>query len=101
MNDSKFKRRDFEARLAAKALRDSEFRRRLVAEPTETYSAELGRKIPDGVRIKVVEDTENTFYVAIPFLPSDLKVTEEQLEAVAKRELTHRNPCWGVGDGLE
>jgi hypothetical protein len=101
MKDSKFKRRDFEATLAAKALRDPEFRRRLVANPTETYAAELNHKIPDGVRVKIVEDSENTFYVTIPFLPADLKVTEEQLEAVARRELTHRNPCWGVGDGLE
>lgn len=101
MKAPKFKRSEFEARLVAKALRDPEFRRRLVADPTRTYAAELGRRIPDAARIKVVEETENTFCVAIPFLPPGLKITDEQLEAVARRELTHRNPCWGVGDGLD
>lgn len=101
MKQPRFKRCEFEAKLVAKALTDPEFRQRLLSAPTQTYAKELGRKIPALAQIKVVEETENTFYVTIPFLPTDLKISEEQLQAVARRELTHRNPCWGVGDGLE
>lgn len=101
MKQPRFKRYEFEAKLVAKALRDPDFRRRLLSAPTQTYATQLGRPIPSVAQIKVLEETENTFYVTIPFLPPDVQISEQQLQAVARRELTHRNPCWGLGDGLE
>jgi hypothetical protein len=87
--------------LVAKALHDHEFRKRLLANPTEVYAESLGHKIPDGVEIRVVEETPTIFYLVLPFLPSIDGTTRTTILAVAERELTHREPCWGLGDGLE
>ena len=32
-------------------------------------------------------------------LPEALKTEEGVIDAVAGRQLTYRNPCWGLGDG--
>lgn len=101
MKTPKFKRCEFDAKLIAKALKDREFRKRLVTTPKETYEAELGRSIPPEAEIRVVEERGNVFYVVLPFLPEDGEFTDEQIAAVARRELTHREPCWGVGDPVE
>jgi hypothetical protein len=101
MKAPKFKRCDFEAKLIAKALKDPEFRKRLLSAPKETYQAELGRPIPKEAEIRVVEEKGDLFYVVLPFLPYSERFSEEQIAAVARRELTHREPCWGVGDPVD
>ena len=97
----RFTRRQFETRLVAKARRDAHFRRKLLADPNQTYATELGREIPGQAQIRVVEEAENVFYVVLPFVPPGLRLSDEQVLKIAKRELTHRNPCWGLGDGLD
>lgn len=101
MQTPKFKRCEFEAKLIAKALKDPSFRKRLVMATKETYEAELGRQIPVEAEIKVVEEKGNAFYIVIPFLPEGENFSDEQIAAVSRRELTHREPCWGVGDPVK
>jgi hypothetical protein len=97
----KFARAEFEASLVAAALSDEAFRRRLIAEPTATYAAALGHPIPDGVEVRVVTEGPSVFYLVLPFLPGDREVDEETRLGVARHVLTHREPCWGLGDGLD
>jgi hypothetical protein len=98
MKTQRFKRCEFEAKLIAKALKDSQFRKQLLAAPKETYQAALGRPIPKEAEIRVVEEKGNVFYVVLPFLPPGETFSEEQIASVARRESTHREPCWSVGD---
>jgi len=58
------------AKIIAKAWADEDFKARLIAEPAETLKAE-GMEVPDGITIKVVQDTENLRHIVIPHLPSD------------------------------
>ena len=92
---------DFDAMLVAKALSSSEFRTRLTKEPRKTYEAESGRPIPSEAKIVILEEKADTFYVVHPYLPDQLKADREKIEGVARRELTFRDPCWGIGDGPE
>ncbi len=101
MKTSQFMRRDFDAMLAAKALASPDFRARLISEPGKIYEAELGKPIPPETKIVVVEESGDTFYVVLPYLPDHLKSDPEKIGAVARRELTFRSPCWGIGDGPE
>lgn len=96
-----FTRQAFDTALVVRALRDRVFRERLLADPTATYAEALNWQIPEGVEIRVIQETPATFCVVLPFLPMDLPVSSKTVVAVAKRELTHREPCWGLGDGLE
>ena len=103
MGESKFQRNCFDARLVARALKNQSFRRRFVLDPTGVYDEELrsampNHAIPEGVEIRIVEETESIFYVVLPCIPPDMNLSDEELSRVARHEQTHRNPCWGLGD---
>lgn len=99
MNKVPFNRYEFDSSIVARALGDPEFRRRLLAEPKETYERELGIRIPAQAQIIVVEERPDAFYIVLPYTPKD--VEPRKIEAVSKHILTHREPCWGLGDGLD
>lgn len=101
VSEPRFSRHNFESKLVAKALGDSGFRERFISDPTKTYAEELGRQIPVEASIRVVEETATMFYVVLPFIPPDARLSNEKLLKVAAHELTHRDPCWGVGDPIE
>ena len=103
MTDAHFQRARFDADLVSKALKNEDFRNRLLANPTEVYGDELrkvipGQEIPEGVEIKIAEEKENVFYVLLPCVPPAMHLSDEALRRVAWHERTHRNPCWGLGD---
>ena len=103
MIDARFQRARFDADLVSKALKDEDFRHRLLANPTQVYGEELrkakpGHAIPEGVEIKIAEETEDVFYVVLPSVPPAMHLDDEALRRVARHERTHRNPCWGLGD---
>ena len=98
---SRFSRVEYEAKLALRALAEPEFRQRLLDSPRTTYEEGLaGARIPEGVELRVVEERPNLFYVVVPYLPQG-DWNAEALRAVAERTLTHREPCWGLGDPPE
>ncbi|MEM9107986.1 MAG: NHLP leader peptide family RiPP precursor [Pseudomonadota bacterium] len=102
----RFSRQTFDSDLVFKALKDEAFRKKLVSDPTATYAAELaaaipGQTIPDGVEVRVATEMDNIFYVVLPCVPDGTHLTQETLHKVASHEVTHRNPCWGLGDAPE
>ena len=103
MADLPFERKRFDAELVFKALKDRAFRARLLADPTGVYGEELGRakpgqSIPEGVEIRIAQEAADVFYVVLPYLPPEMPLSDQRLEMVARHELTHREPCWGLGD---
>ena len=63
-----------------KSVEDEEFRSRLLADPRAVIEEELDLSIPDGLDIRVHEDSATTSHFVIP--PS-AKLAEEDMRAVA------------------
>jgi hypothetical protein len=53
------------ADLYARAMTDAEFKAQLVADPASVMRAE-GLDVPEGMEIKVVENSSSTVYVVLP-----------------------------------
>jgi hypothetical protein len=65
----------------AQAVSDPVFRMRLTADPVATMKA-AGIAIPDGVAVKVVENTETLLHLVLPAVGTH-ELTDQDLEAVA------------------
>ena len=79
-------RRDFELQLIEKAWKDDACRQALRSDPRGAVERVLGGKLPAGVQVKLVEETADTFYLALPANPDRApaeQLTNEQLDAVA------------------
>jgi hypothetical protein len=53
-------------------------------DPKDVISRQLNTEVPDGIKIKVVEDTPDTMHVVIPYAtPEGAELSDSDLEAVA------------------
>src|SRR5262245_29482057 len=84
--ETKYTREKVEAELASKAWRDPDFMEELRTNPKAVIAKEYGLQLPDSVELKVVEETPGTIYLRIPPNPSDLELSDDQLEMVAGGE---------------
>jgi hypothetical protein len=80
-------RQEMERRLIERSLEDEDFRQRLLADPRAAIEEELGTPLPEGVRIRAVEETQDTIYLVLPPTSSSDQpggtLSDEELEAVA------------------
>lgn len=77
-------RREFESELIAKAWKDEAFKQELISNPKAVYVRELGEQLPENLKIKVMEETSDTLYLALPRSPQVTEeLSDEALEAVA------------------
>lgn len=60
---------DPESRIMNRALTDSEYRGRLIADPRAVIGEEVGAALPANVQFRVVEETQDTVYLVLPYLP--------------------------------
>ncbi len=77
-------RKEFEANLVSRALKDDTFRQQLLDDPRNVLQQELGATLPADVEVKVVEEAPNTVYLGLP--PKEAGSTElsdADLEPVA------------------
>ncbi len=82
--ESKNIRKELEARLIAKALKDESFRNELRSEPKSAINKELGMEIPGEINIRLVEENENEVCLVIPHGFSDTnELTDVELESVS------------------
>ncbi len=61
---------DAEHRIMERALKDEEYRKRLIADPTKVIGKEVGTALPPGVQFKVLQETADTVYLVLPYLPA-------------------------------
>ena len=66
--------------LLEKAAEDEAFRARLLEDPSRTIREELGVGIPEGLKIKVLEDSADTTNVV---LPPRARLQAAELESVS------------------
>jgi hypothetical protein len=77
-------RRDMETDIIARALKDEGFAGELRADPKAVIEREVGAKLPEGVEVKLVEETPSTLYLVLPAHPSPgRQLSDEELERVA------------------
>ena len=68
------------ARMVTRAWRDPDFKKRLAADP-KAVLAEAGIKLPAGVTVSLVEDSDTHLHLVLPARPAAL--SDAQLDAVA------------------
>jgi hypothetical protein len=73
----------------AKAWADEAFRQRLLSNATATLKGE-GIEVPDGVEMRIVENTEKLFHLVIPQKPAPAELSENDLDKVAGGQLLQR-----------
>ena len=80
-------RAEFERRLIQRSIEDEDFRQRLLDDPKGTLEQELGRRLPEAVRVMAVEETADTIYLVLPFYSpvggEGGELSDEALESVA------------------
>ena len=69
MADKVIERQQLEAEIINQALKDPQFRQQLIADPNATIGKMLGTPLPQGVTVKVVEETSSTYYLVLPVDP--------------------------------
>jgi hypothetical protein len=68
--------------LVADVWDDPALKQRLLSRPEEVFK-ERGIEPPAGMKVNVVESTDETGYFVLPPAPSEVELSEEELESVA------------------
>jgi hypothetical protein len=80
-------RSEIERTVVQRSIEDEDFRRRLLEDPKAAVERELGSALPEGVQVRVVEETPDTIYLVLPSASAlgdrGGELSEEELEAVA------------------
>jgi len=91
-------RRELETRVIVKAIKDGEFRKKLLSNPREGVLAAVkeidpGFEIPPDMEVKVFEEPKRAFYLVLPQTPTEtVEISDEDLEKVAGGIFTDQ---WG------
>lgn len=59
-------RNQIEKMILEKAMKEDAFRKNLLEDPKAAIEAELELKLPEGIRIEVLEETQDSFYLVLP-----------------------------------
>jgi hypothetical protein len=60
------------------------YREALLKNPKLVVEGQMAGKIPDGITVKAMEETPNTIYVIVPYVPKPgAELSDRELEAVA------------------
>ena len=65
------------------ARKDPSYRQALLADPKKVLEAQMQQKIPDNVKVKVVEETPDTVYLIAPYVAAAGELSDSDLERVA------------------
>ena len=78
-------RDDIEVPLVAKACKDEAFKKALISDPKAVIEKQFRVKVPADIRITVLQEDVNHFYLVLPpsLPPFSSELNDEELEAVA------------------
>jgi hypothetical protein len=79
-------RTEMERRLIQRSLGDEDFRQRLLDDPKAAVEQELGSALPEGIEVRVLEESSDTIYLVLPSASAGGQggsLSERDLEAVA------------------
>ncbi len=71
-------------KIADQASKNARYREALLKDPRTLMSKQLGTNIPPSMKIKVIEETPDTYYVVLPYAPKEgQELDDADLEKVA------------------
>ena len=79
-------RAEIERTLVQRSLQDESFRQMLLDDPKAAVEQELGTQLPEGVEVRVVEESAQTIYLVLPSATAVGEgegLSDRDLEAVA------------------
>jgi len=74
-------RTELEARLIARAWQDEAFKQQLFDDPRAAIATETGRAVPEGIELRVVEETATVRYLVLP--RNTTQLSDEELDLTA------------------
>lgn len=76
-------RKEIEEQIITRAWQDESFKQELLSNPKAAFEKE-GIPLPEGIEVRVAEESPNTFYLVLPVKPSEAaELSESDLESVA------------------
>ena len=79
-------RQQLEQKLIEKAMKDESFRKQLIENPGAAIEDETGIKMPETLKIIVLEEDPQTVYLVLPQVynqETEIELSESELEDVA------------------
>ena len=80
-------RSELERTIVQKSIEDEDFRQRLLDDPKGTGEREMGIRLPEGVEVRVVEESAQSIYLVLPsaspLVGEDGELSDQDLEEVA------------------
>jgi hypothetical protein len=79
-------RAEWERSIVQRSMEDEDFRRRLLDDPKGPLAQEMGSRLPEGIEVRVVEESAQTIYLVLPSvspLGEGGEISDRDLEAVA------------------
>jgi nitrile hydratase alpha subunit len=79
-------RAEIERTLVQRSMEDEDFRQTLLDDPKAAVEQELGTQLPEGVEVRVVEESGQSIYLVLPVRSADLppsELSDQDLDAVA------------------
>ena len=84
MSDVQLSRGEIQDLLTKFSKKTPSYRTALLKNPKAVLEGQLGTKIPDGIKVKAVEETADTMYVVVPYVPqAGAELSDSALEMVA------------------
>lgn len=87
MSEPALNQRDLETEIVERALKDPQFREKLVGNPREAIVSELEARLPEGLDIKVIEQEPDTVCLVLPpaqqLIDAQDQLSESELSRVA------------------
>ncbi|MCU0241001.1 MAG: NHLP leader peptide family RiPP precursor [Vicinamibacteria bacterium] len=71
-------------KIADQAAKNPRYRDQLMKDPRTLMSKQLGTDIPASMKIKILEETPDTYFVVLPYVPKEgQELDDADLEKVA------------------
>lgn len=80
------KRQDVEAQIVVRALKDDSYKQQLLNNPDFAKSeieTLVGQKSKDGFKVQVLQETADTAYILLPYVPPTQSLSENDLDNIA------------------
>ncbi|MEQ8191343.1 MAG: NHLP leader peptide family RiPP precursor [Candidatus Eremiobacterota bacterium] len=77
--------KDLSGKILARVLKDEDFKKSLIENPAEILSKEYDIKLPEGLTLKILEDTPEVKHVVLPCIepPALEELSEEAIDKIA------------------
>ena len=95
-------KKQFLEKLVEKAKTDENLKNALLTNPKELFEKKLKMKLPDNLKITVLEEKSDEIYIVLPAKTNEIKrdLSDEDLSKISGGNFWNadRNPCGGCID---